>query len=510
MANVAFKKGLMANLPNTYSEGTIYVVTDERALYFDVSNSDRVRIGDFQEFATVAALEANSNPSTTALYYVTEINCLAKWDGSKYVQINLDTGATDVEVNGTGNAITGASYDPKTRKITFTKGTTFMTDADIDTKISALNLANTYYSKSLGEANATAINNIKDGTTIDSFADVEAALDNKQDTIPANTYDAYGAADAVVGTASDTSASETVKGARLLANEKVASVSAGNEGIEIGGTATAPTVGLKLSAKSGNQITIETGSGEEGLYFSTPAASIYSIVKDDNAGEYAAVYHFTKDGVETGAAINIPKDKVVKSGKVETKATAGAWGEAGTYIVIELQNTDDVLYVNVGDLIEYVTTGSQAGDMVVINVDSNHQVTATITDGTVTLAKLHADVQAKINQVHTHANATELDKIAAGDKDKWDAAATKAAANETAITGMKDGTTIDSFGDVETALSGKQDTIPANTYDAYGAANGVKAEVIGANTDDKDADTIFGAKAYADDALTQALTWGSF
>ena len=36
--------------------------------------STRVRIGDFQEFATLTALQANTNPSTTALYYVTELN----------------------------------------------------------------------------------------------------------------------------------------------------------------------------------------------------------------------------------------------------------------------------------------------------------------------------------------------------------------------------------------------------------------------------------------------------
>ena len=97
MANVvAFKKGLRANLPASYSAGTFYVTTDERAIYLDVDDSSRIRIGDFQEFANVAALEANPNPSTTALYYVSDINCLAKWNGSSYVQINRDTGMTSV------------------------------------------------------------------------------------------------------------------------------------------------------------------------------------------------------------------------------------------------------------------------------------------------------------------------------------------------------------------------------------------------------------------------------
>lgn len=40
---------------------------------------------------------------------------------------DTDTGATSVEVDGTGNAFTAAKYDASTRKITFTKGTTFLT-----------------------------------------------------------------------------------------------------------------------------------------------------------------------------------------------------------------------------------------------------------------------------------------------------------------------------------------------------------------------------------------------
>ncbi len=45
--------------------------------------------------------------------------------------------------------------------------------------------------------------------------------------------------------------------------------------------------------------------------------------------------------------------------------------------------------------------------------------------------------------------------------------------------------------------------------DAAGAASTVKSEVIGASTDIASADTVNGAKAYADDAVTAALTWGT-
>lgn len=132
MSLVQFKQGKLAGLGSAaITPGTFYVVTDERAIYLDVDASTRVRIGDFQEFDSITALNANPNPSTSALYYVKDINVLAKYDGQKYVQINTDTGATSVEVVGEGNAVTDSSYDPSTRKLTLTKGKTFLESADL-------------------------------------------------------------------------------------------------------------------------------------------------------------------------------------------------------------------------------------------------------------------------------------------------------------------------------------------------------------------------------------------
>ena len=136
MANIAFKKGLLANLPKAHTEGTFYVTTDERAMYLDIDNSTRIRIGDFQEVANLEALQDITNPSTTALYYVTDLNVLAKYNGSAFVQINLDTGATSVEVVGSGNAVTQASYDAVSRKLTLTMGATYTTADDVDGAIS--------------------------------------------------------------------------------------------------------------------------------------------------------------------------------------------------------------------------------------------------------------------------------------------------------------------------------------------------------------------------------------
>ena len=90
MANVLFKKGLLAGLKDApIKEGTIYVTTDERAMYLDVDASTRIRLGDFIEVANIAALPS-TGANASALYYAAEENVLAKWSGSAWVQINPD------------------------------------------------------------------------------------------------------------------------------------------------------------------------------------------------------------------------------------------------------------------------------------------------------------------------------------------------------------------------------------------------------------------------------------
>lgn len=209
-------------------------------------------------------------------------------------------------------------------------------------------------------------------------------------------------------------------------NGKVDSVGAGDNSVDIGGTATKPTVKVKLSPAAGNALELDETEGQEGLKVIIPNADTYTVVKDESAAEgFAATYHLTKNGANVGAAINIPKDMVVQSGTVVTNPEGQA---NGTYLKLVLANAENSeIYIPVDSLIEYVTSGSAAGDMVVIDIDeTTHKVTATITDGTITKAKLTAELQTEINKIHTHANKDELDKIETGDKEKWDTAAGKA------------------------------------------------------------------------------------
>lgn len=159
-----------------------------------------------------------------------------------------------------------------------------------------------------------------------------------------------------------------------------------------------------------------------------PAQTDYTVtVTPSTPDGVAKRYNIKQTATNLDVNIDIPKDMVVESGTVETKAEAGAWGEAGTYLHLVLANaTEDNIYINVGSLIEYVTSGSKVGDQIVIDVSADHKVTATLTEGSVTLAQLHADVQSAIGKAHSHTNKAELDKIVTGDKAKWDAAEQKA------------------------------------------------------------------------------------
>lgn len=358
MANVAFKKGLLANLPAAISEGTFYITTDERAMYLDVDSTTRVRIGDFQEFATLAALQANTNPSTTALYYVTELNALAKWNGTQYVQINTDTGATSAEATGDGNAIDGVSYDPATRKLTFTKTQTFTTASDVDSQI------------------VDKVGNLTLGDV--TYETVKEYVDKKTDGI---------ATDAAL---------ETLTQRVTTAEDKINTLD-GDE-----------TVAGSVDKKITDAIA------------AIPAQVDYTVTITESSPEgYAKAYTIQQLGKDV-AVINIPKDMVVENGSVVTNPDGQ---EAGTYLKLVLANADESeIFINVSDLIEYVTSGSAAGDQIMVAVSADHKVTATLSVGSVILAQLHADVQAEINKAHEHANKDALDGVTAAKVTAWDAA----------------------------------------------------------------------------------------
>lgn len=268
-----------------------------------------------------------------------------------------------------------------------------------------------------------------------------------------------------------------------VAKARLESVEAGDNSITIAGSATKPSVAVKVSQAVGNALSL----ADDGLKVEIPEVKVpvYSLIKDETAAAGdIATYHLTKDGVNEGIAINIPKDLVVASGSVvelEDGALPDGITVAGTYIKLVLANSAKPIYINVGSLIEYVTGGSGENDAIQINVSSDtHKVTASVKKGSLTKEMLAADVVASLGKADSAIQA-----VAAGDTN----GTIKVDGTEVAITGLQDAAyaTVKSINDT-----------------AQGYVNTAKAALEGATTDTDESATIAGAKKYADKVASAA------
>lgn len=262
-----------------------------------------------------------------------------------------------------------------------------------------------------------------------------------------------------------------------VAKARLESVEAGDNSVTVAGSATKPSVAVKVSQAADNALSL----AEDGLKVEIPEVKVpaYSLIKDETAAAGdVATYHLTKDGVNEGIAINIPKDLVVASGSVETfvagKLPEGVT-EAGTYIQLNLANSAKPLYINVGTLIEYVTGGSGENDAIQINVSSDtHKVTASVKDGSITKEMLAADVVTSLGKADS---AVQI--VAAGDTN----GTIKVDGKDVSVTGLQDAAyaTVKSINDT-----------------AQGYVDTAKVALEGATTDTDESATIAGAKKYAD------------
>lgn len=270
-----------------------------------------------------------------------------------------------------------------------------------------------------------------------------------------------------------------------IANAKVASVAKADNSVVIGGTATAPTVKVALSAVEDNALTL----ADDGLKVVVPEVvhPEYKLAAATTTTGMLKSYKLTKDGedVDGSVVIDIPKDMVVKSGMVATY-TAGnlpaGVTEAGTYIVITLSN-DDVLYIKADGLVDIYGGGVAADKIITVNVDpATKTITATIADGSVTKAKLAADVQTSLGKADS-----AVQSVATGSKN-----------GSISV----DGEDVDIKGLGDAAYT----TVNALNETAKGYADAVKMAVVGSDTDTAESDTLFGARKYADQVAGAAQT----
>ena len=109
-----------------------------------------------------------------------------------------------------------------------------------------------------------------------------------------------------------------------------------------------------------------------------PAASEYTIAEQAQAETgYAKTYYLSKDGVQTGAKINIPKDLVVESGEIKVVETADQpyeGAEVGDkYIDLTINDSSaDHIYIPVKDLVDIYTAGDG------INVSASNEISLVV------------------------------------------------------------------------------------------------------------------------------------
>ncbi len=125
----------------------------------------------------------------------------------------------------------------------------------------------------------------------------------------------------------------------------------------------------------------------------------YKISINESSSEDFSKQYIIKQGKEEIGKINVPKDMVLQSGDVITLTESDGSHEPGTYLKLILANSENSeIWISVKSLIEYVTSGSTDGDMVIINIDDKHQVTASITDNSITKNKLNKEIQETLDK----------------------------------------------------------------------------------------------------------------
>lgn len=207
MANnsLMFKKGLYADLFNinnngtqlAFDEGTVYFTVDEGGMYIDTNvkgSNKRVRIqGSVLYFESLTEFTNNVKPpySTDVLYFIakstdnkTDYNALVRWDGKKWIQLNVtaDTFAlleTAVSNNATNISKNTTAIENNATDITNLKAWQTTTDATLLGYGTNLNTLNEWKSNT-----TTTLNNLSGtvdshGTAIGSLQDAEESHNDR-------------------------------------------------------------------------------------------------------------------------------------------------------------------------------------------------------------------------------------------------------------------------------------------------------------------------------------------
>ena len=308
--------------------------------------------------AVIQVLAANpTNGKIGQIYYNSADKALMQYDGTEWKKVGVvyqqgsTTGAVITGLDDTGNVtttnvvgLTLNGYEP-------VEGGYVSDKMALGAAIKALDTAVQNAVAGGGEVNQNAWSNI-------SVKKQSAATT------------------AVTGAASDTTI-------QAITKTDTFAVASGNKWVDVGSDSKQINIGHSLSGATAgtygdgthvSKVVVDeaghvTSAEQVAINFPEVTVPVYDIVKDADSGDYAAIYHLTKDGTNTGAAINIPKDLFVKEGKIVDNPSGQP---AGKYIELTLQNQTNPIYINVADLVDAYTPGNG------ITISATNEVSAKV------------------------------------------------------------------------------------------------------------------------------------
>lgn len=135
-----------------------------------------------------------------------------------------------------------------------------------------------------------------------------------------------------------------------------------------------------------------------------------------------------KQGNNVVGTIDIPKDMVVQSGEVVNLAENEVAGyAAGTYIKLTLANaTNDVIYVNVGTLVDIYKAQANATQVQLTIDSSTREISAVIVAESITATELAADAVTTVKIADANVTKAKLSAAVQASLDKADVAETNA------------------------------------------------------------------------------------
>lgn len=254
-----FKFGKYTNLPATRTAGTVYVTTDNHAMYIDLPESheenatvSRLRIGDINVYQSSSDVNFKP-PYQEGFYYFIGDNALMRYDGTAWTQIN-----TTADIEGELDAIE-ARVDSLEEDLAAEIKRSTEKDAEHSKDISDLKVAvservtttefNTFKqsnteaingAKSLaqeaqgaaGAAQSTADDALERANDAYGLAETKTTLDEVKGLGYATTSQAQNYANAVLGTSTDASSKNTVFGAKKAAAEALSAANAAQDTVD--------------------------------------------------------------------------------------------------------------------------------------------------------------------------------------------------------------------------------------------------------------------------------------